>query len=138
MIERTLVIVKPDAVSRNLSSKILSMIEGNGLRLVAVKSLKLSKEDAQKFYHVHKDKPFFDSLTSYMSSGKVIVAVFEGENAISRVREIMGATDPKKAKVGTIRRLYGIDIEKNSIHGSDSPQSAEFEVNFFFSNLELS
>ncbi len=138
MIERTLVIVKPDAVSRNISSKILSMIEGNGLRLIAVKSLKLSKEDAQKFYHVHKDKPFFDSLTSYMSSGKVIVAVFEGENAISRVREIMGATDPKKAKVGTIRRLYGIDIEKNSIHGSDSPQSAEFEVNFFFSDLELS
>jgi nucleoside-diphosphate kinase len=137
MLERTLVIIKPDAVGRNITFQILSMIEKEGLRPIAVKSVRLSKDEAGKFYHVHRDKPFFDSLTSYMSSGKVIVAVFEGENAIERVRKIMGATDPKKAEKGTIRNLFGIDIEKNSIHGSDSPQSAEFEIRFFFSEYEL-
>lgn len=137
MLERTLVIIKPDAVGRNITFQILSMIEKEGLRPVAVKSVRLSKDEAGKFYYVHRDKPFFDSLTSYMSSGKVVVAVFEGENAIERVRRIMGATDPKKAEKGTIRNLFGIDIEKNSIHGSDSPQSAEFEIKFFFSEYEL-
>lgn len=137
MEERTLVIVKPDAVERNLTARILSMIESEGLKLLAIKSLKISKKEAEGFYHVHKDKPFFNSLTDYMSSGKIVVAVFEGKDAISRVRKIMGATDPKKAEEGTIRKLYGIDIEKNSIHGSDSKESAEFEIRFFFSEYEL-
>ena len=135
--ERTLVIVKPDAVSRNLAARILSMIEEKGLKLVAVKSLHISKSEAERFYHVHKGKHFFDSLTNYMSSGKIVVAVFEGEDAISRVRKIMGATNPKEAEEGTIRKLYGIDVEKNSIHGSDSPESAKFEISFFFSEREL-
>ena len=135
--ERTLVIVKPDAVSRNLTARILSMIEEKGLKLVAVKSLRISKGEAERFYHVHEGKHFFDSLTSYMSSGKIVVAVFEGEDAISRVRKIMGATNPKEAEEGTIRKLYGIDVEKNSIHGSDSPESAKFEISFFFSEREL-
>ncbi|GBD03724.1 Nucleoside diphosphate kinase [bacterium HR19] len=137
MLERTLVIIKPDAVGRNITFQILSMIEKEGLKPIAVKSVRLSKDEAGKFYYVHRDKPFFESLTNYMSSGKVVVAVFEGENAIERVRKIMGATDPKKAEKGTIRNLFGIDIEKNSIHGSDSPQSAEFEIKFFFSEYEL-
>lgn len=135
--ERTLVIVKPDAVSRNLTARILSMIEEKGLKLVAVKSLRISKGEAERFYHVHEGKHFFESLTSYMSSGKIVVAVFEGEDAISRVRKIMGATNPKEAEEGTIRKLYGIDVEKNSIHGSDSPESAKFEISFFFSEREL-
>ncbi len=137
MVERTLVIVKPDAVERNIATRILSMIEASGLRLVSIKSLRLGKEDAMRFYYVHKDKNFFDSLTTYMSSGKVVVGVFEGEDAIARVRKIMGATDPKKAEEGTIRKLYGLDIEKNSIHGSDSVESAKFEISFFFSEFEL-
>lgn len=137
MIERTLTIVKPDATERNLTTRILSMIESAGLKLVGVKSMKISKKEAEEFYYVHKGKPFFESLTQYMSSGKIVVAVFEGEDAISKVRKIMGATDPKKAEDGTIRKLYGIDIEKNSIHGSDSKESAEFEVSFFFSKKEL-
>jgi len=136
-VERTLVIVKPDAVERNLAARILSMIEQSGLKLVAVKSLYISKKEAEMFYHVHRGKHFFDSLTTYMSSGKIVVAVFEGENAISRVRKIMGATNPKEAEEGTIRKLYGIDIEKNSVHGSDSPESAKFEIPFFFSEREL-
>ncbi|MCS7213301.1 MAG: nucleoside-diphosphate kinase [Candidatus Calescibacterium sp.] len=137
MTERTLTIIKPDATERNLSARILSMIESAGLKLVSVKSMKISKKEAEEFYYVHKGKPFFESLTQYMSSGKIVVAVFEGEDAISKVRKIMGATDPKKAEDGTIRKLYGIDIEKNSIHGSDSRESAEFEVSFFFSKKEL-
>lgn len=137
MNERTLTIIKPDATERNLSARILSMIESAGLKLVSVKSMKISKKEAEEFYYVHKGKPFFESLTQYMSSGKIVVAVFEGEDAISKVRKIMGATDPKKAEDGTIRKLYGIDIEKNSIHGSDSRESAEFEVSFFFSKKEL-
>jgi nucleoside-diphosphate kinase len=136
-LERTCVIIKPDAFERNLTTRILSEIEERGLKLIAIKSLNIKKEDAQRFYYVHKDRPFFDSLTKYMSSGKIVVAVFEGENAIERVRKIMGATDPKKAEEGTIRKKYGIDIEKNSIHGSDSPESARFEIGFFFSEYEL-
>lgn len=135
--EKTLVIIKPDAVERNLTTRILSMIESAGLRLVAIKSLNITKEEAKEFYHVHKGKDFFESLTTYMSSGKIVVAVFEGDDAIARVRNIMGATDPKKASDGTIRKLYGIDVEKNSIHGSDSKESAEFEISFFFSKKEI-
>lgn len=137
MIERTLVIIKPDATERNLTTRILSMLESSDLKLVAIKSLRISKSEAEEFYYVHKGKGFFESLTKYMSSGKIVVAVFEGEEAISKVRKIMGATDPKKAENGTIRKIYGIDIEKNSIHGSDSKESAEFEISFFFSKKEL-
>jgi nucleoside-diphosphate kinase len=135
--EMTCVIIKPDAFERNLTARILSKIEESGLRLVAIKSLKISKEQAEKFYYVHKGKHFFESLTNYISSGKIVVAVFEGENAIEKVRKIMGATDPKKAEEGTIRKIYGIDIEKNSIHGSDSPEAAKFEISFFFSVSEI-
>lgn len=137
MIEKTLVIIKPDATERNLATRILSMIESAGLKLTAIKSLKISKSEAEEFYRIHKGKEFFESLTRYMSSGKIVVAVFEGEEAISKVRKIMGATDPGKAENGTIRKIYGIDIEKNSIHGSDSKESADFEISFFFSQREL-
>lgn len=137
MIERTLVIIKPDATERNLATRILAMIESAGLKLVAIKSLKISKSEAEGFYYIHKGKGFFESLTRYMSSGKIVVTVFEGENAISKVRKIMGATDPQKAEEGTIRKIYGLDIEKNSIHGSDSKESADFEISFFFSQKDL-
>lgn len=135
--ERTLAIIKPDAVSRGLIGRIVSRIEDEGIKIVAMKMIKLTKEEAEGFYYVHRDKPFFDSLTSFMSSGPIVVMVLEGDNVISRWREIMGATDPKKADHGTIRNLYGIDVEKNSVHGSDSPESAKFEISYFFSGVEL-
>ena len=135
--ERTLVMIKPDAVERNLIGKIISIFEENGLKVVALKKTKLSKDQAKAFYIVHKEKPFYESLTNYMSSGPIIAMVLEGENAIQKVREIMGATDPKEAKEGTIRKLFGIDKEKNSVHGSDSPESAAKEIPFFFSEYEL-
>ncbi len=135
--ERTLVMIKPDAVERNLIGKIISIFEENGLKVVALKKTKLSKDQAKAFYIVHKEKPFYESLTDYMSSGPIIAMVLEGENAIQKVREIMGATDPKEAKEGTIRKLFGIDKEKNSVHGSDSPESAAKEIPFFFSEYEL-
>lgn len=135
--ERTLVMIKPDAVERNLIGKIISIFEENGLKVVALKKIKLSKDQAKAFYIVHKEKPFYESLTDYMSSGPIIAMVLEGEDAIQKVREIMGATDPKEAKEGTIRKLFGIDKEKNSVHGSDSPESAAKEIPFFFSEYEL-
>ncbi len=135
--ERTLAIIKPDAVSRNLIGKIVSMIEEAGIRIVAMKMLKLTKEQAKGFYHVHKGKPFFDSLTDFMSSGPIVVMVLEGDNVISRWRELMGATDPAKAGEGTIRRMFGLDVEKNSVHGSDSPESAKYEISYFFNSLEI-
>lgn len=135
--ERTLAIIKPDAVSRNLIGKIVSMIEEAGIKIVAMKMLKLTKEQAKGFYYVHKDKPFFDSLTDFMSSGPIVVMVLEGENVISRWRELMGATDPAKASEGTIRKMFGIDVEKNSVHGSDSPESAKYEISYFFNSLEI-
>ena len=135
--ERTLVMIKPDGVERNLIGKVISIFEENGLRVVALKKVRLSKKQAEAFYIVHKERPFYDSLTSYMSSGPVVAMVLEGENAIKKVREIMGATDPQEAAEGTIRKLFGVDKEKNTVHGSDSPESAAKEIPFFFSDFEL-
>jgi len=135
--ERTLVMIKPDGVERNLIGKVIAIFEENGLRVVALKKTRLSKEQAKAFYIVHKERPFYESLTDYMSSGPIVAIVLEGENAIKKVREIMGATDPKEAKDGTIRKLFGIDKEKNTVHGSDSPESASKEIPFFFSEKEL-
>ncbi len=135
--ERTLSLVKPDGVSRNLVGEVIRFFEKGGLKVVALKMCRLTKEDAKQFYIVHKDKPFYESLTDYMSSGPIVAMVLEGENAISRCREIMGATDPKEAKEGTIRKTFGIDKEKNTVHGSDSPESAQREIAFFFSELEI-
>ena len=135
--QRTLCIVKPDAVARALIGSIIQTFEGNGLRVVALRRMRLSKEDAGRFYHVHRERPFFDSLTDYMTSGAIVPMVLEGENAIARVRELMGATDPAKAAEGTIRKLYGESIERNSVHGSDAPETAAFETTFFFTGKEI-
>jgi len=135
--ERTLVIVKPDGVKKNLIGEVIKRFEQDGLRVIGLKMLKLSKEQAQGFYQVHKDKPFFDSLTDFMSSGPIVVMVLQGERAIERVREIMGTTDPKKAAPGTIRAQYADNIQENIVHGSDSPESAAFEIPYFFSSVEL-
>jgi len=137
MVERTLCIIKPDAVERNLIGKILQMIEGAGLKIKALKMLHLNKKQAEGFYEVHKEKSFFDSLTDYMSSGPIVVAVLEGEDAIKRYRELMGATNPKEAKEGTIRKQFGLDVEKNSVHGSDSQENAVKEIAYFFNKLEV-
>jgi nucleoside-diphosphate kinase len=135
--ERTLVIVKPDGVKKNLIGEVIRRFEQEGLRVIGLKMLKLSKDQAQGFYQVHKDKPFFDPLTDFMSSGPIVVMVLEGERAIERVREIMGATDPKKAAPGTIRAQYADNIQENIVHGSDSPESAAYEIPYFFSSIEL-
>ncbi len=135
--ERTLAIIKPDAVERGLVGEILKRIEDEGLRIVALKMVRMSKTEAEGFYYVHRERPFFSSLTDFMSSGPIVVAVLEGEEAIERWRRIMGATDPAQADPGTIRKTYGINIERNSVHGSDSPESARYEVPFFFSRLEM-
>ena len=132
MIEKTLSIIKPDAVERNLDNKIKSFFEKNNLKILKSKKVKISKEEAEKFYKVHQTKPFYDDLCSYLSSGPIIVMILEGENAIKKNRDLMGATDPKQAKNGTIRNLYGISIDKNSIHGSDSTENAKIEMGFFF------
>lgn len=137
MVERTLVMIKPDGVERNLIGKVISIFEEHGLKVVALKKVRLSKEQAKAFYIVHKDRPFYEDLTNYMSSGPIVAMVLEGENAIKRVREIMGATDPKEAAEGTIRKLFALDKEKNTVHGSDSPESAVKEISFFFSEYEL-
>ncbi len=137
MIQRTLSIIKPDAVERNLTGAVLSMIEDAGLRIVAMKRLRLSKQDAEGFYAVHKDRPFFNELTTYMASGPVVISVLEGENAIARYRELMGATNPANAAPGTIRKLYAKTIEANSVHGSDAPETASSEISYFFNVLEI-
>jgi len=137
MIERTLAIIKPDAVSRNLIGTIIQRIEKEEIRIVAMKMIRMTKEQAKGFYYVHKDKPFYESLTDFMSSGPCVVMVLEGENVIERYRKLMGATDYRKAEPGTIRREYATDIEKNVVHGSDSKESAEFEIRYFFSELEI-
>lgn len=135
--ERTLSIVKPDGVQKNLIGEVIRRFENAGLRIVALKMLRLTKDMAKGFYIVHKDKPFYDSLTDFMSSGPVVVMVVEGENAISKVREIMGATNPKNAAPGTIRHDFASDVEHNIVHGSDSPESARFEIGYFFSEIEI-
>ncbi len=135
--ERTLSIIKPDAVARGLIGEILKRFEGAGLKIAAAKLLHLSAEQARAFYAVHKERPFFASLTEYMSSGPILVSVLEGEGAISKNREIMGATDPAKAAPGTIRRDWGKDVEKNAVHGSDAAQTAQWEIAFFFKPDEI-
>jgi nucleoside-diphosphate kinase len=137
MVERTFSIIKPNAVKNNLIGKIDAMIEGAGLTIVAMKKIHMSKAQAEGFYHVHAARPFFGDLTAFMSSGPCVVQVLEGENAIARYRELMGATDPAKAADGTIRKLYGENVEANSTHGSDAPETAAFEIGYFFSQLEI-
>ena len=135
--EKTLSIIKPDATSRNITGKINSMIEEAGLKIVAQKMIKLSKEQAEKFYQEHQGKSFFDNLVNFMSSAPVVVQVLEGENAISHYRSIMGATNPAVAENGTIRKTFALSIDKNSVHGSDSIESANREISFFFSQTEI-
>ena len=130
--ERTLSIIKPDAVERNLIGQIVSIFEKNSLIIHSIKKIKLSKKMAEDFYYVHKERPFFNDLCAYMSSGSVVVMVLEGDNAVLKNREIMGATNPKDAAKGTIRNLYGISLDKNSVHGSDSKENAKIEIDFFF------
>lgn len=137
MKERTLSIIKPDAVERNLTGAILAMIETAGLRIVAMKRIRMSRKDAEGFYAVHRDKPFFGELTEFMASGPVVVSVLEGEDAIAKYREIMGATNPANAAEGTIRKLYAKSIDANSVHGSDAPETAREELAYFFSALEM-
>src|ERR1700742_3871963 len=137
MKQRTFSIIKPDATARNLTGKINAKFESEGLRIVAQKRLRLSRLQAREFYAVHKDRPFYEELVEYMVSGPVIVQVLEGENAVLRNREIMGATDPKKADKGTIRAEFGVDIGSNSVHGSDSLENAVNEIAFFFSGMEI-
>jgi nucleoside-diphosphate kinase len=132
MTEQTLSIIKPDAVERNLENKIKSFFEDNNLKILKSKKVKISKEEASEFYKVHQTKPFYNDLCSYLSSGPIVVIILEGENAISKNRELMGATDPLKAEEGTIRKMYGVSIDKNSVHGSDSIDNAKIEINFFF------
>jgi nucleoside-diphosphate kinase len=136
-VERTLAIVKPDAVGRGLQGEILKRIHEAGFQIVAVKSLRLTKAEAEGFYAVHRGKPFFAPLTEFMSSGKVVVLVLEAESAIARWRETMGATDPAKAAPGSIRRDFGASIQNNCTHGSDAPDTAAFEIGYFFSAHEL-
>ena len=135
--ERTLSIVKPDGVKKNLIGEVIKRFEQRGLRIAALKVLKLSKDDAKGFYIVHKERPFYESLTSFMSEGPIVVMVVEGKNTINKVREIMGATNPKDAVPGTIRSDFASDIEHNIVHGSDSEESASYEIPFFFSSLEI-
>ncbi|PIR31998.1 MAG: nucleoside-diphosphate kinase [Alphaproteobacteria bacterium CG11_big_fil_rev_8_21_14_0_20_44_7] len=137
MAERTLSIIKPDATRRNLTGKINAKFEDGGLRIVAQKRVKLSTEQAQKFYEVHKARPFYNDLVEFMTSGPVVVQVLEGENAVLRNREIMGATNPAEADAGTIRKEFAENIEANSVHGSDSLENAKTEIAFFFSDDEI-
>lgn len=137
MVQRTLSIVKPDGVSKGLIGEVIARFERAGLRPVAVKMVKLNKTQAQGFYAVHREKPFFESLTDFMSSGPVLLMVLEGEDAIQTTRRIMGATDPKKAEPGTIRRDFAANVEQNIVHGSDAPETAAFEIGYFFDALEI-
>ena len=137
MKERTLSIIKPDAVSRNLIGEVIKRIEALDLKIVAMKMIKMTKEQAKGFYKVHEERPFYESVTDFMSSGPSVVMVLEGENAIKRYRKLMGATNYEEAEEGTIRRDFATDIEKNVVHGSDSPETADFEINYFFNWLEI-
>ena len=132
MIEQTLSIVKPDAVERNLENKIKSFFEEKNLKIIKNKKVHITKEEAAEFYKVHQTKPFYKNLCNYLSSGPIVVMVLEGEGAVFKNRQIMGATDPLKAEEGTLRKMYGLSIDKNSVHGSDSAESAKTEIDFFF------
>jgi nucleoside-diphosphate kinase len=137
MSERTLAIIKPDAVKKNVIGDIIGRYEKAGLKPVAMKLMYMSKRTAEGFYAVHKARPFFDSLCSFMSSGPSLVLVLQGDNAIKKNRDLMGATDPAKADAGTIRKLHGTNIEFNAVHGSDSPETAAFEIGYFFPGREI-
>ena len=132
MIEQTLSIIKPDAIERNLENNIINFFEKNNFKILKTKKIKISKEEASEFYKVHQTKPFYTDLCNYLSSGPIVVMMLEGENAISKNRQLMGSTDPKKAEEGTLRKMYGLSIDKNSIHGSDSIENAKIEIDFFF------
>jgi len=134
--EQTLTIIKPDAVERHLAGAIIARLEDEGFDILGMKMVYMSKQDAERFYAVHRERPFFNDLTSFMSSGPSIPMVLRRDDAISKLREVMGATNPAEAAEGTIRKLYALDIEKNSIHGSDSPASAAIEIPFFFNGFE--
>jgi nucleoside-diphosphate kinase len=136
-VERTLSIIKPDAVAKNAIGAIYARLEDAGLRIVAAKMLQLNQQQAEGFYAVHKERPFFKDLVKFMTSGPIMVQVLEGENAIARNRELMGATDPKKAAPGTIRADFAADVEKNAVHGSDGPETAETEIRYFFQNGDI-
>jgi nucleoside-diphosphate kinase len=136
-LERTLSIIKPDATRRNLTGAIIDRFEKAGLRVIASRRLRLSQAQAEAFYAVHRERPFFASLVAFMTSGPVVVQVLEGENAIARNREVMGATNPANAAAGTIRKDFAESIEANSVHGSDAPETAQQEIKFFFSDLEI-
>ena len=132
MIEQTLSIIKPDAVERNIDNKIKTFFEKNNLKILKSKKVKISKEEASQFYKVHQTKPFYSDLCNYLSSGPIVVMILEGENAVSKTRQLMGATDPSKADEGTLRKMYGLSIDKNSVHGSDSAENGKIEIDFFF------
>ncbi len=133
--EQTLSIIKPDAVERNLENEIKSFFEKNGIRIIKSKKVKITKEEASKFYKVHESKPFYAELCNYLSSGPIVVMILEGDSVISKNRELMGSTDPSKANEGTLRKKYGLSIDKNSVHGSDSQENAKKEINFFFKEI---
>ena len=133
-IEQTLSIIKPDAIERNLANEIKNIFKKNSLKIKDEKKIHINKDEAAEFYKVHQSKPFYDALCSYLASGPIIVMILEGENAVLSNRKLMGATDPKQAEENTIRKLFGISIDKNSVHGSDSIENAKNEINFFFKN----
>ena len=135
--ERTLSIVKPDAVQKHLIGEVIKRFEDHGLKVIGLKMISMNKKEAEGFYAAHRGKPFFESLTAFMSSGPSVVMVLEGEGAISKTRELMGATDPKQAKEGTLRHQFATNIEKNVVHGSDAPETAAFEIKYFFNSLEM-
>jgi nucleoside-diphosphate kinase len=137
MIQRTLSIVKPDAVAKNAIGGVLGLVEKAGLKVIAAKMIHMSRAEAEGFYAVHRERPFFNDLTTFMSEGPVLVSVLEGENAIERYRDVLGATNPEKAAPGTVRKLYGTNIERNAAHGSDAPETAAVEIGYFFNALEL-
>jgi nucleoside-diphosphate kinase len=136
-IERTFSIIKPDATRRNLTGQVNARLEAAGLRIVAQKRVRLTRQQAEGFYAVHKARPFFNDLCTFMTSGPVVVQVLEGENAVAKNREVMGATDPAKAAAGTIRKDFAESIEANTVHGSDSPENAAIEIKYFFSDIEI-
>jgi nucleoside-diphosphate kinase len=135
--ERTLSIVKPDGVQKHLIGEVIKRFESQGLKVIGLKMIWMEKNEAEGFYSVHRGKPFFESVTTFMSSGPSVVMVLEGEGAISKIRELMGATDPKQAKEGTLRRQFATNIEKNIVHGSDASETAAFEIRYFFNSLEM-
>ncbi|HPA15852.1 MAG TPA: nucleoside-diphosphate kinase [Desulfobacterales bacterium] len=134
--ERTLSIIKPDGIARGLIGEVIRRLEKNDLKIIAMKMLRMTKKQAEGFYAVHKNRPFFQGLTDFMSSGRIVVMILEGEDAIARYRKLMGSTNYKEAEQGTIRKDFATDIEKNVVHGSDSPESARFEMGYFFNSFE--